>query len=253
MRDWEWCRDVDCVIAWAFDWQTLISGLLALLAAFYSIIMIQKQIKQTHDQRQDNIGRRHRAIKAGTTLALDEIIQYAEDCFKLLGRNWNPGSGPNSTVFPDVAGTDIPTFPYSAFDKVREAIETADKDDATVLAAFISYSQVHKARFEQMFDNSNETNGTIHLSVRIPDLRQRAFESAFLYGTASWLLEYCRGDPERLDEFPDCNTAGRLRAKCRQLNIDQLFQIAQSRWPNSREGFMTKLRGRPSTLIRSDP
>lgn len=56
-----------------YDWQTLVSGILALIAAVISVIFIIKQIGQAEKHHQAELQRRHNAVRAIMPLALSSI------------------------------------------------------------------------------------------------------------------------------------------------------------------------------------
>ncbi len=62
-----------------YDWQTLISGLLALLAALLASCLIQKQIRQTEKIHRVEVSRRHAAVRCVLPLALSGISRFLQN------------------------------------------------------------------------------------------------------------------------------------------------------------------------------
>ena len=63
---------------WLYDWQTLLSGMLALGAAFLAASQIRKQIAQTENFHQSEINRRHAATRCVLPLALSGISNFLQ-------------------------------------------------------------------------------------------------------------------------------------------------------------------------------
>jgi hypothetical protein len=61
-----------------FEWQTLVSGILAVAAALWAGRLLSKQIRQTEGHRQDEIERRHTAARATLPLALAKVSDITQ-------------------------------------------------------------------------------------------------------------------------------------------------------------------------------
>ena len=68
----------------AYDWQTLITGLLALGAAIAGVVILHKQIRQTQKLEDARRARKVASLKAVGPLSLGAIIEYAKTCTKEL-------------------------------------------------------------------------------------------------------------------------------------------------------------------------
>lgn len=61
-----------------YDWQGLEGAALALLAAIFSVIFLQRQIKQAQTHRADEIARRHNAARVTSPLALAAVSELTQ-------------------------------------------------------------------------------------------------------------------------------------------------------------------------------
>ena len=110
---------------WLYDWQTLISGLLALLAAGATILYLKKQITQTDVQHKTELERRHNAVRAIIPLALtliDNWLRRTED------RLWNMGEDPQELIhlpqqqleFENQGGEGLLSHSFFAVDSISD-------------------------------------------------------------------------------------------------------------------------------------
>lgn len=68
MNDW---------VSFADHWQTLISGILAILAALSGAGLVYYQTRQTRAVEEDRLQRRHAAARSTLPLVLSSIMNYA--------------------------------------------------------------------------------------------------------------------------------------------------------------------------------
>lgn len=61
-----------------YDWQGLEAGLLAVLAAGFSVWFLQKQIKQAQEHRNDELARKHNAARLTLPLALSAVAELVQ-------------------------------------------------------------------------------------------------------------------------------------------------------------------------------
>jgi ABC-type nickel/cobalt efflux system permease component RcnA len=77
-------RGICWVVGVVDHWQTLVTGIIALVGAWWTVRGIRSQIKQTIEFERDQHEREERAARSVLPMALSEIAQYAIDCIKLL-------------------------------------------------------------------------------------------------------------------------------------------------------------------------
>jgi hypothetical protein len=66
------------------QWETLVTGIGAVVAAFFTVRRLREQITQTQKLADDQRQRRARAARATLPLALSQLAQYATSCIKGL-------------------------------------------------------------------------------------------------------------------------------------------------------------------------
>ena len=200
-------------LAALYHWQTLAAGFLAVAVGGVTIFFIRRQITQNENFRRDDMQRRHRAIKAGLPLALDEIQAYARLCFN-FSTHVKRVSEMDPSFSRMMLGRErfdiVPRFPYQAFERVRLSIETASESEAAKLAQLISFGQVHLARFEDHVADIRNDDSDDLLSVEDERVKDRMLDSAVLYAATAWLFPYARGAVSSIQDLPKLNSIGLL-------------------------------------------
>ncbi|MBX4964475.1 hypothetical protein [Rhizobium binae] len=187
---------------------TLVTGFAAVGAAYLSVKTVRDQIRQDKQLEADRILARHDAARAVLPLALSNICQYAIDCgtqLRSLAAQCRDGRLPGNTI---IAAFPVP--PSDAIQSLKEFIETSPQRDRDFVAKLLSKIQVQISRLQGM--RSDRPRGTIVLSINIED---HILDAAEIYGRASVLFEYARGDsntmPNRLlapDVYPALSAIG---------------------------------------------
>jgi hypothetical protein len=126
-----------------YNWQTLISGLLALGAAIAGIVYLHRQIRQTEELEGKRRAKKLAAIRAVGPLALSAIGEYAKQCTNVLkALHVQCGTGlalPSSSVaLPDVPNETITLF--------SDFIEYSDDDEADLIEELMRDIQVQQSR-----------------------------------------------------------------------------------------------------------
>src|SRR5690606_2687290 len=70
------------------DWQTLLTGVLAVVTAGFAATVVMRQIRQAQELEDLRYSRRYRAAKAMMPEAMSRICAYAEDSYSALKSQW---------------------------------------------------------------------------------------------------------------------------------------------------------------------
>ena len=143
---------------WLYDWQTLISGLLAVGAAYWAGRLIQKQIAQNDDLHRKELSRRHNAARAVLPLALSEISEF---CQKIADNVADEIEARSKEGYIDwttaLDSEDSPKqltsqdFPESTISTFQAFIETlTNKENIRHVADLISSLQILNARYTNL-------------------------------------------------------------------------------------------------------
>jgi hypothetical protein len=138
-----------CYEFWLNRYQTLISGVFAVLAALGSIYFLRRQIAVSEAQEAMRLKRRNAAARAMLQLSLNTICAYAKRSAESLEEMMD--SLPPHLV-GHWTGTPAPlSLPDSAIEQIRGLIETVDVEQINAFSTIIGKIQVHEARREPLY------------------------------------------------------------------------------------------------------
>ena len=140
---------------WLFDWQTLISGILAVGAAYWAGCLIGKQIRQTEELHEKELVRHHRAVRAVLPLALSEISEFCRKIAENIAseievRTENTGTDWVAELAPEGSSKHLTdqNFPASTIPTFQAFIETlTDIRNIRHVAELISSLQIVNSRY----------------------------------------------------------------------------------------------------------
>lgn len=180
---------------WVYHFQTLIGGLLALLAALATILFLNWQ-------KQTEIEAKHRMLRAGLPIALSQIGRYANACIHYIGQ---------IAYFSDAEGqlgqdVEEPSFPSNAFKDVQKIIETIDEDEYFEFLNLMNFSQIQNSRFG---NSAFESVGGNHESWKPGESKMYALmEDALLLSAAiDRIFPYARNPSNQFGEWRSADSA----------------------------------------------
>lgn len=140
-------------VVWAHQWQTLISGLLALLAAYFTIRAIRHQIAQTDRIEVERTARDFDAARATLPLGLAAISRYLRQSmeigFEILEKNTSKSIAAMPRNYPQ-----LPTESISFLERLISKANDAGLSSAA--ARIIADIQVLAARTEDNYVDVND-------------------------------------------------------------------------------------------------
>ena len=139
-----------------FEWQGLVSGILAVVAAIVSIWFLQRQIAQTDQLHQNELKRRHNAIRSVVPVALAAISEYcAAVCNEIASAiedrqdNFNVAFDAHAKGKLEKATFDGVNFPSDVIPTLQAFVETLTRpDDVKHMAELLGSLQILQSRFK---------------------------------------------------------------------------------------------------------
>ncbi len=194
MQHWTWCFGLDCFANWADTWQTMITGVAAVGAAYASLKATRRQITSGERQEQQRRQSRVAASRLRLSLALSDVIDFANQCLQLW-RSCLDAEG-NRTTMRALATQPRPSLPEAPVLLFADLVEnTDDRQFSAYLTSMVREMQVHNSRVRQFATDASMLLG--------PSLESYAMQAAMIYGYAAGLYPYARGEtadpPHRLD------------------------------------------------------
>jgi len=154
-----------CFEFWLNRYQTLIGGVLTLIAGSFAYFAAQKQIKHAENLQEKRRKAEEIAARAHLAFALDEINLYADKCLIKCADIYDMKgvSGTMDLKFPDLSANSI--------ELMRNCIRFAPEESAKDIATLMNCLQIVKTRLFEMHISrtitDNEKSGLCH---RILDL-----------------------------------------------------------------------------------
>jgi hypothetical protein len=187
---------------WIYDFQTLITGLLAVGAAFYAARFAQKQVNAANSQievAREQIavakaqsdherGARLRAARASLPTTLSSICEFAQEAGKTLHAAWPsaaklyPEDHHSNSVQPVKA--DLPLFPYELLESLERIVELTDAEDvAERIESILREAQIFSARTRPLVAGTDINTDLLAIHI---------IQAAALYARAESLFTYAR-------------------------------------------------------------
>jgi hypothetical protein len=201
---WSMCGDINCAISWMDRWQTMLTGITALIAATIGVYFVRKQIEQTEAAEAHRRKRRLAAARSRLQLALSTVSHYGSDSIGFL-RGFRDALSANQAV-PTLADAPRPVLPEPAVLALEAVIEATDNDGfAGFLADLISEMQVLNSRMSGLPADA--------LVLGVHNLDAYLMNATKVYAFASGAFPYARRDtvepPTEID-WSNVNSALRI-------------------------------------------
>lgn len=179
------------------QWETLVGGALALVAAWFTVKAIRAQIAQADQAHREAWERRHRAARAVLPMALNEISEYSSSCIRTL---WELRSlfNSNGTRGSRLLAKKIAIDPLSenAISVLRECIESGPAAFAEAATELISRYQIHRSRLLGRLHSMWLSDPT--RIVFWANIESDMADAAEVGALALCLLPFARGDSEHV-------------------------------------------------------
>lgn len=191
---------------WLEDYQTLITGIAAVIAARLSIQTIERQIKQADEAAKSQLAQVERieserkeakrtAVRAMLPLSLSSLSDYAQTCGLTLYKLHVAAPEPNVPVFEyqPQGDTEFPPLPDDAIATIKELIEFSNPELVRLLSELAAKVQVQSSRLRGL-KRALAANSTVSKH----SIEAYTLDAAEIYARCSSLFDYGRFKTERL-------------------------------------------------------
>lgn len=188
---WALCHSWDCVWSWADEWQTMITGCLAVVAAG---LALAASTKQARDQRKGKL----RAARAELPASLSSVSLFADMSLERLKEAF-PAS---ALMYPNnVKGgedyqltVNMPSFPQSSLPNLMAIVEYAgDSPVSRQIERIIREVQVFTARTHKL---------NVSMVLTLPEICGHMIHAASIHALADGLFDFSRGLSRGVDPKP---------------------------------------------------
>ncbi|MEZ5946608.1 MAG: hypothetical protein R3C13_11340 [Hyphomonas sp.] len=175
---------------WIYNYQTLVAGLLAFIAAFVAALLLWQQHRELID-------RRYRALRASLPLALSELHDYTQECLQLLSNAIKYKQDPTAKL-----DGSLPALPPTALSTITELIAFANKQDAKMLQAILRQVQIQRSRLHSQFrEMVAKTDDAMAPSYH--QLKDDVLDAFVIQKMANHLFPYARWEVEHVPQEID--------------------------------------------------
>jgi hypothetical protein len=179
------------------QWETLVTGLVAAAAAFFTVRGLREQIHQTQKLANDGRQRRARAARATLPLALSQLAQYATSCIKEL-YDLRPyfragGSEARAQREERFAAWILPPLSENILTSLKECIEFEKDEPAQAITSLICHLQIQRSRLMEYISRARLNNGVDH--SLLDNIEHAMWDAAEVHARTSTLFPFSRGYP----------------------------------------------------------
>jgi hypothetical protein len=180
------------------QWETLVTGIGAVVAAFFTVRHLREQISQTQKLAEDQRQRRARAARATLPLALSQLAQYATSCIKGL-YDLRPYFQADHSMDDLVqrakkcAAWESPSLSDDVLNSLKECIEVIDDEPAQAIIQLIRHLQIQRSRLQEYISRACLNDNT-HL-VSLLNIEHGMCDAAEVHARTSTLFPFSRGYP----------------------------------------------------------
>jgi hypothetical protein len=168
---------------WLFEWQTLIGGILALVAAFGAIYYTRRQIRQAADFERAKLTRQHNAEKALLGLTLSQITQSCICAVQHYSAIERDGLDDQTFMRQPPRCDEVLVLPNSVAERLYGFLASTDDERLIRLVSEICQKiQVRQAR------EQGERSG------RSSDRIRAVVDLSAIYAMSESLFDYVRGE-----------------------------------------------------------
>ncbi len=190
-------------LGWQFDWwkkdgllsqwQTLVSGLLAIVAAGIGAAFVHAQIRLAERHEQERVARRFDACRAVLPLTLSALCSYGRDCAAFLLPIYNQREG--SSIPTGIEHRGVPIVDGSITTGLREMVEASPVEVRTEIATLLGELQVLRARIE---DLPRSILSQSHL-VTASNIEAYISDAARVYARAIGMFDFARREVDEIE------------------------------------------------------
>ena len=186
----------------AQQWQTLIAGSFAILAALIgggflntqiqaSEALVNKQIRASEDLENVRRCRKFAAARAVLPLTLSSLCEYARRSAVALKKILGQRRG--ELILGEINLPEFPSLPTEVIKELREVIEFGDDKISEAIESLLREIQVQAARLNNLWQ---EKSAPEKKNTSVVDVEEYVLDTASIYARSSALFDYARKESD---------------------------------------------------------
>lgn len=220
---------------WVKEWETLISGILAIFAAIIGAIYLERQVSQADNHEKERVRKRYLASRATMPLALSKLISYANSSSSAMRSLHKQCRGEAIRDRDNIVLPEFPSIPDGSVSMLRDMIEASGNDLGVWIAGIISRIQVQNARILSIYDDLSDPEINSRVITKY-NIEEYIIDSAKIYATVEALFEFARMESDVIPstvEWTDIRKALRLMGFYKE-EFPNLYRIIERRSESNR-------------------
>jgi len=184
--------DID-LVALTYRWQTLTAGMLALLGARMTVVVIQAQLAQDDIQFEDVKKRKGRATRAVAVMALADVSHYADEACKWTEMLPEDKAGLTDDLKAKIEAG-LPKIPDGAISKLTEAMEYAQPEEIAKITELFERLQIQNSRMRHVSERvrGRDLGERDNITPLNNSVSQQLLDAAIVHGMAGRLFKWAR-------------------------------------------------------------
>ena len=188
--DWRYAQSV-----WD-RWQSLNTGILALVAALWTLRILRAQIQQTSSHFDTERQAKERAATSVLSGALSEVVEYARQSAATISQML---AAPDEMEIGETGNREpfhVPVLSVEVITTIKECIEFAREEEAAkALSRILKWYQVQRSRLISLCADVNYPKRANKFRITLPfQISEHQLDAAIVHASAEVLFEFARSD-----------------------------------------------------------
>ncbi len=175
---------------WIDEYQTIITGIIALIIGAASVFALSRQFRQAEAFRRDEWAREMRAARPTLAFELVQLLRYSENCYSLLRKGYRDLTlDRHGMVQYPKFENEIPLIPQDAFATLKDNLKFGTPTAVAVISNIISKLQIQNSRLHALAANSEGDD-----KYSLSELHVYSVDSLELIALSVRMFPYSRGE-----------------------------------------------------------
>jgi hypothetical protein len=152
---------------WIDQYQSLLTGILALFVGAASIYALNIQIQQAETFKQDELERERRSVRPLLSFLLVKILDYSQSCFVQLRQIESQIVASGQQEFSLPVKIDFPILPDETFDSLHLNLKFGSISAISVISKLLIKLQIQNSRYRNLIQPEPHQNSDSLLNLHV--------------------------------------------------------------------------------------
>jgi hypothetical protein len=189
-----WTLPLKDFSSWIYEFQTLISGVMALGAAATTVFFLSRQMHQVELFERKMVDRESRSARPLLAFVLVKLLDYSESCFQQLRKLEEKIVSSGEADFDLPLNLTIPSLPDDTFSTLQMNLKFGSESAISMVTKLLIKLQIQNSRFRE-FAEKNDDLPSGHLS----NLHAYMADALAISLLCNRLFPYARGELDEVE------------------------------------------------------